>query len=267
VTHALLKHQSFLETTAENMSNFLSSYVSDIESQYDWTFKIEKVPEAIEFDFDTLNNWYKKTVKLKKLLIDELNSRANFDQRFPLGEYFVVEWGGVGTNKNLRAKLALYDNVQDLSSITTLSGVSSWSKYLSLRNPSAAIYDSRVAYAINTINYLNNVTEKFFPIPDGRSPKLNLLGIETLFLASKIQTDSAFITPTDKNHRQIASRIKKKYHLPESIAYQAYLDVLHKVMCKLGIEKGEQFKVEMLLFSLAPNVVFEKLIDKVKISA
>lgn len=255
-------YEMFLGKTAENIANYLCPYVTDIEKEYNWQFKAEKIPTVIQYDFSCLPSWYQKTVKLKELLVEKLNAYETFDQRYPLGEYFVVIWGGVGTNKKLRELLKIYDENQDISSIKTLDGVSSWSKYLSLRNPKASIYDSRVAYAINTINYLKGDTDYFFPMPDGRSPKLSLLDIETLFLVSKLNSDKEFITSEDKKHRQISSRVKKKYYLPESRTYLEYLNLLKKTADIIGIGKNETFKVEMLLFALAPGAIFESLIEK-----
>lgn len=262
MSNVLLDYQPFLLVTAKNLSEFLSPYVEDIENQYNWKFKPKEVPSTIKFDFAALPTWYQRTVKLKDLLIDVLNACHSFETRFPFGEYFVVKWGGVSTNKGLKERLSRYDQVDDMSTIRTFKGISSWSKYLSLRNQEAAIYDSRVAYAINTINYLKGYTNNFFPMPDGRSPKLNLLDIETLFLISKLKSHNAFVTPEDIRHRQIARRIKKKYYLPEDIAYIAYLQLLHKVAEKLKLEKSEKFKIEMLLFALAPGAIFEELINK-----
>jgi hypothetical protein len=259
--NSLSKYEVFLDKTAENIACFLGEYLVHIEDHYDWSFNTDMVPRCIDFDFDSLRNWYEKTVRLKSLIAEQINSYQNFDERFPLGEYFVATWGGVGTNKKLKEKLLEYDQVNDFNNIKTLAGVSSWSKYLSLRNSEAAIYDSRVAYAINAINYLKDYTDNFFPLPEGRSPKLNLLDLETLFLLSKLREHDEFISKEDKTHRHIASRIKKRYYLPEEITYRAYLELLNRAAKILCLSNDEKYKIEMLLFALAPTIVFNALIN------
>lgn len=259
--NSLSKYEVFLDKSAENIASFLGEYIAHIEDHYDWSFNTDMVPRCIDFDFNSLKNWYEKTVQLKSLIAAQINSYQYFDERFPLGEYFVATWGGVGTNKKLKEKLLDYDQLNDFNNIKTLAGVSSWSKYLSLRNSEAAIYDSRVAYAINAINYMKDYTDNFFPLPEGRSPKLNLFDLETLFLISKLRANNKFISEDDKAHRHIASRIKKRYYLPEEITYSAYLDLLNRTAKILELSNDEKHKIEMLLFALAPTIVFNALID------
>ena len=100
----LKSHQKFLESTAGNLVEFLGSYVVNIEEHYSWEFDTTAVPSAIAFDFNTLSNWFQKTAKLKELLTEKLAACNSFEKRFPLAEYFVVKWGRVGTNKNLKKR-------------------------------------------------------------------------------------------------------------------------------------------------------------------
>lgn len=258
------EHIVFIEKTADKLAEFLDQHLSDIEEKYDWKFDIDRVPETIKFDFDTLTNWYQRTVKLKELLIEKIKNSQSFNDRYLYAEYFVVIWGHVKTNKKLKENLKKYDKVDDLSTISTIDGISSWSKYISLRKPDAAIYDSRVAYAINTINYLSDNLDFFFPIPNGRSPKLGLLDIETLFLKAKLQSESSLITTEDLMHRQISNRIKNKYYLPESINYNAYLTLIDRTAEKLKLKTEDKHKIEMLLFALAPKEIFNELVNKIR---
>lgn len=254
----------FLSNSADAIANFLKPYASRIEKIYDWSFDPQRVPDAINIDFDSLPNWYHKTIRLKERLVEVMNNTSSFDERYVYGEYFVVVWGKVATNRDLKGKLKTYDNVKDLSTLRSLNGVSSWSKYLSLRRPDAAIYDSRVAYSINTINYLNSNIDYFFPVPNGRSSKLGLLDIDTLFLSERLKADKEFITSGDLKHKQVANRARKKYHLPESITYQAYLVLIDMIADKLELTSDKKHIIEMLLFSLAPREIFEALVGKFK---
>tara|TARA_B100000446_G_scaffold188233_1_gene221583 strand:+ start:24636 stop:25457 length:822 start_codon:yes stop_codon:yes gene_type:complete len=260
MTQQLSEYKGFLDKSAENLAGFLKPFVKDVETYYQWPFDLKEAEKYIDVDFSGLASPYLQTVKLKEVLLERLEACQSYDERYPFAEYFVAKWGGVGTNKKLKEALRQFDQLEDCTSITSLKGVSSWSKYLSLRKPEAAIYDSRVAYSINVINYLHDNRERFFIIPDGRSPRLNLLDIETLFVDSALSKSSDFITPDDLNHRQLASRVKKKFYLPERITYPVYLSLLKQTARGLDLSDAESFKIEMLLFALAPGAVLEALI-------
>lgn len=256
---------SYLEDTAKNISTFIKPFLDDIENKYLWKFDLGMAKQLLGYDFATEKNAYQQTVKLKALLVEKLAASQDFGSGYKYGEYFVEIWGGVRTNKALKEKLEpFYDQrtvkLDQLGLAQTLKGVSSWSKYLSLLNTDAAIYDSRVAYSINAINYIKGNRIIMFPMPDGRSPRLSLVDIESLFLLSQLSAGRNFITDEDFEHRQISARVKKKYYLDETVAYRQYLKMIGEVCTQLNLPKSDHFKIEMLLFALAPSDIFKALI-------
>jgi hypothetical protein len=260
---------AFIDTTATNVAKFIEPFIVDIESRYSWEFKNETAQVILDFDFSIFPNAYQRTIHLKSMLSEKILESNDFGSSFIYGEYFVKDWGGVKTNKTLQDKLEPFFQWRgcpiDTSKLPrTLDGVSSWSKYLSLICDDAAIYDSRVAYAINTINYLSKNCSLFFPMPAGRSPRLNIVDIETLFVLGHISNEESFITNEDLAHRQVSSRLKKKYYLPEAQTYALYLQLLQKITKILNLKSEEHFKIEILLFALAPNEIFKNLITTLK---
>lgn len=257
---------SFIGITAKNVAAFIGSMLVEIESRYLWPFDLNSARQLLGHDFSTEKNPYQQTIKLKALLVGKLATSKDFDGGTEYAEYFVQEWGRIGGHNNLRALLEpFYDqrnvDLEQLTLVRSFEGISSWSKYLSLLNSDAAIYDSRVAYSINVINYLGGTTDLFFPMPAGRSPRLSLLDIETLFLLSKLAIDRNFVSDEDSEHKQISARLKKKYQLEKTQTYLLYLELIAEVCVLLNIPKNEHFKIEMLLFALPPGEVFKSLID------
>jgi len=261
------KYEPFIETTAENIAHYLAPFIDQVDSLYTWgetAVNANFVRDNVDFDFNTLSSNYEKTVQLKSKLQDLLKNASTFDERYPIGEYFVRDWGGVKTNKNLKETLAAFNDLSSPYGIGTLEGISTWSKYLSLLHDNAHIYDSRVAYAINAINYISGTSDYVFSSPDSRNAKLGLIDIETLFVVAKLTTSEEFLSKDILKHRQVASKTKRELYLPESITYDVYLDLLSRTEVKMNLSEGEAFKVEMLLFCLAPQNIFESLIDHLR---
>ena len=272
MNHQNEKIEYFIKCTARSIAGFLHPFVSKIEEKYTWGFKQDTAIKLLDYDFTREPNAYQRTIKLKTLLSEKIENAQNFNDSYRYGEYFVKDWGMVKTNKFLKEKLTpFYDlkgkSLEQVNLPNKLDSISSWSKYLSLLCDWAAIYDSRVAYSINAINYIAGNRSLFFPMPDGRSPRLNIVDIESLFVLDKIKNNDSFITDKDFNHRQIASRLKKKYYLQEECTYKTYLNLVYQVAVKLDLNPDEHFKIEMLLFALAPNEVFKSLINSLKGSA
>lgn len=260
--------ESFIESTAVNVACFLEQYVDNIEELYTWPFDAIKAEELLNVDFPDTSP-YQQTLKLKDLLRKKIIESENFEDSFRFAKYFIEVWGGVNGNTDLRKVLKPYHSHQGKVIDTALFSnkldkVSTWSKYLSLICVNASIYDSRVAYAINAINYMENNRDLFFPMPEGRSARLRIIDIDSFFVLDKFSKDEVFITDEDLEHKQISARLKKKYYLPKSETYKLYLQLIEKVSNKLKLKPTEHFKIELLLFSLAPNEIFKSLISSLK---
>jgi len=265
--------ETFIQTTANNVTEFLRPFVGEIERHYIWPEKKttlwNEAEKLLGHEFPSQENDYKKTIKLKMLLVTAINESGSFESSYRYGEFFVIKWGGVSTNKELKEKLKPFYLVKDkgldaFKLTKKLNGVSSWSKYLSLLNRKAAIYDSRVAYSLNTINFIAGNGEYFFPMPEGRSPRLQIIDIETLFVMRNLAAQRDLVTDEDFKHRQISARLKRKYQVGEDQTYRSYLDVLAKVAEQLDLADKETFQIEMLLFAFAPTKVLKSLLDSLK---
>jgi hypothetical protein len=249
---------------AEIIARYLKPLVPKIESLYQWEFDSLKAATISGATFPDASNWYEKTLLLKSALRKKLSECSTPEQRIQLARYFIEDWGHVGTNKSLPAMINEFTGLaakgESAFANIRLNGVSSWSKYISLCCEWAAIYDSRVAYSINVIRYMSDQLDQFFPMPDGRSPRLNLIDIETLFVVSRIR--GGLIDADHLDHKHFSARIRKSFHVDEAKTYARYIELLKETTKKLALPPGDFFKVEMLLFALAPGQVLSDLITQ-----
>lgn len=117
----------------------------------------------------------KKTIKIKK----ELKNHINDDEKFK--KWIVTKWGGINNLPSNLMEKEIDDNL-DFDSISSFSKVASFidcEKY--------AVYDSRVAFTLNWLIFINHWHEKdggkmkFFRQPDGRNGKMQKHNQETIF--------------------------------------------------------------------------------------
>ena len=252
-----------MSNASDALANYLQPYIKDIHKHYEWSFDEAKAKLLTGRNYSVFPDWYSKTVQLKQDLRAMLEASTNTDTRFHIARYYIEDWGRVSTNKSLRVVIdALSERLvrsnSDFHNIP-LKGVSSWSKYLCLCCDRAAIYDSRVAYSINAIRYMAGDADQFFPIPEGRRPRLTLIDIETLFVVSLLKS-GALDLEKDFRHRQFSARAKKRFHIDDNQTYSVYLQLLDDTAKALGLPRDEFYKVEMLLFALAPGKVLADLI-------
>ena len=244
------------------ISEYLHKYVDKVDENYKWTFDEALASKHTGLIFEAGDGWYAKTIKLKDSLRAELSCGVSRDEHLRIAKYFISDWGGVKTNKDLEI---IIDRTRELVQEgrhafedVGLKGVSSWSKYLSLLCDWAPIYDSRVAFSINAINYMANNLDGFYPMPEGRSPRLSLIDLETLYVLPKLK--EGLISEQDFAHPHFSSRVQKKFHIPARQAYGKYVLLLDDVARQLGLECGGRDVVEMLLFAMAPDRILADLI-------
>jgi hypothetical protein len=262
---ATIRSNGLAMSSANVIANYLRPYVSKIDVSYQWRFDEKTAAAVIGSTFDKDDSWYSKTIKLKKALRKKLSGCKTNEDRVAIAQYFIADWGGVKTNSRLGPMVERFTALaqQGRSAFETidLKGVSSWSKYVSLILGWAPIYDSRVAYSINAICLMAGETEKFFPIPDGRSPRLNLLDVETLFLTSLIKSRGITL---DVAQKKFSSHAREQFHIPSDKTYCQYIELLSDVANILDLPQTECFKIEMLLFSLAPTQVLPDFVKYVQ---
>lgn len=63
---------------------------------------------------------------------------------------------------------------------------------------------------------------------------------------------------------KLLQKPKKEFYIPESITYDIYLDLFHRIESEMYLAKEDVFKIEMLLFALAPENILESLIEHIR---
>jgi hypothetical protein len=251
-----------IDKTSDCVSEYLEGYVKNVEEHYLWSFNEEKASKFTGYDFSSEKNWYQKTKKLKEILQEKLNTQDTYESKIDIARYFIKDWGGVRIQETpLRELVSTYSSFKgtDIKSALQLSikGVSSWSKYLSLICDWAPIYDSRVAYSLNTINFISGNTDIFYQMVEGRSSRLKLLDINTLFLQEKLKNGS--ISISEFEHKQFASKLLKKYTTTNDKTYSIYVKLISDIANNLSTTTTD---IEMLLFALAPKQISFDLLMK-----
>ncbi len=192
---------------------------------------------------ETLHTSYEKNIYLKENLKDELKTN---DLKI---YYWIVQvWGGIGSfkkNDKNDSKINVFKKQLNDNKMTkeTFATISSLSKIASFLNPNSyAIYDARAIYSLNWL--LFNFTDRsvLFPQPKGRNSKLAQYDLETIFRLSK---------------RDIR-------YIGYSKAYFEYCELL-KYLSKIIFEEENPYKIEMLLFYIAPEIIIECIKSKTHI--
>ncbi len=244
-----------------HIAKYLEGHKDKLAELYSWDFDtkvpLEKFGILVKGD-----SWFEKTNNLKLALrkrIEEKNQEQKELER--IATYFIKEWGGIRRFSKPEEVVEMFGNITGTDVCPkdfkpTFKSISSWSKWASLVCPKwACIYDARVAYSINAINYLSGGTHKIFPIPEGRNTRLNLLDVSTLILSAKINE-------TDKSDPK---SIRKSYFVKDSAAYIEYLSLVRGVSQRLWNDHEHIHEVEMLLFALADTAVYESVFERIKI--
>ena len=235
------------------IAEYLSKYMSRIDDLYTWPFK-EEIPRK-EFGFIFSGKTaFQKTLELKQQISKAAEGVSSEEEKDRLATYFIKDWGRITKISDVREIVSRFNSVAFSKALCKadfgFKKISSWSKWLSVVCPKwACIYDTRVAYSLNAINYISGAKHKIFPMPEGRNTQLNILDVATLLLSRKLSVADS-IEP---------KAIRKRHFVSESAVYETYTEVIHKVHSLLwGSSAPCQFS-EMLLFSLADKHIYEDL--------
>jgi len=134
-----------------NLLDALSKYIAEqsvgLPTHYDWEFNLANFPLS-EYE-SRGSNKYELSRNLRLDINDAIIKKSPLSEQLQF--WYVREWGGVRGNS--LATLQKYIQLNDSELIALKKkGIATWSKILSIRNPSIyAIYDARVALAINSI--------------------------------------------------------------------------------------------------------------------
>ena len=219
-----------------NISNIISNHIRSLEnvitleSLYQFDFNPAKVPVRIIFPIkkNYQNNLALKTGLHNAWMRSPLNTKGD------IIEYYIKTWGGIkGNNSKTMNEFRTQTTTQLLN--RGYKGISSWSKALVIHNPeSYFIYDSRVALTINWLQKKYNLPNDFkFEIPQSQSKSVS------------------------NAIKELKNNIKWNIwqnHIQQDDTFTKYLELLDLISINTGYSKS---KIEMILFSIAPNLADE----------
>lgn len=236
-----------LDLLVKQITIFIDEKRGSISTDYKWP-PPKDLPNGFSLEGPDV---FTQTCELKKALREEIN--ANTIRKKELLTWWVKKWGGI--KKISDDKLEKFSSLPNLDLVTWLQerefkNISSWSKIAALMHPdSCAIYDARVAFSINTLNFLMlGGVAPIFPMPNSQNSLIKFLDIETLLRIAKhydLGNRLPDITMV-KNSIQISDVV------PKEMAYKTYMDLIHKVCQSLGLNSCDI--PEMVLFAHAGNL-------------
>jgi len=235
------------------VAEYLSKYKDRIDEFYAWSFN-ESIPRT-QFGFKFSGKTpFQRTLELQRQVSEAARNATSDDEKERLATYFIKDWGGIAKVSDVRAIVVRFNPVAfsetPCNADFGFKRISSWSKWISVVCPKwACIYDTRVAYSLNAINYISGARHKIFPMPDGRNTQINILDVTTLLLSKKLSAADSSEPKT----------IRESHFIGESVAYKSYIDIIHNVSSLLWAGSVPCQFTEMLLFSLADTHIYEDL--------
>jgi len=159
-----------MRTRLEAVTEYIVANQQDLAEIYRWRFDETVLLEELNIEVDG-NNWYEKNLELKRRLAEcwALNERAD---QMRLANYYVREFGGIRAND--AQTISGYVETLRGGHLPPFQGIASWSKIASIANCNRyAIFDARVAFALNAIQVLNGVDDALaFPSLPSRKARI-----------------------------------------------------------------------------------------------
>lgn len=169
------------------------------------------------------------TLQIKRQLAEKW---AHFpEERRAIADWVVKTWGGIKGNDAAKLERYIKKSATEQTHTLPFEGISTYSKIMHIANTQHhAIYDSRVAAALNAFQLLENIPHPvFFHYPNGRN--------------AVIQRFAAIM------HADLLKQQQWKI-LPKNEIYATYIALLH-ALTKSGQPSKSIHAYEMLLFSRA----------------
>lgn len=192
------------------------------------------------------NSGYLKNIYLKE------NFKETISGDKTLGSHYwaVQDWGGIGSFKkkdtnNIRIENFLRELEKNSLTRNTFKCISSLSKIASFIDPDKySIYDSRAIYTLNWLIFNHSNSTELFPQPIGRSAELSKYDMQTIFRLSKHQFS----------------------YISHNVAFHQYCALLNKLASQIFGEGSKPYKVEMLLFMVAPTKIVSQIESSVSLT-
>lgn len=257
--------------------DYLKNYKEKLEGMYLWTGPNDReVKELLDNEFIDNDDYdrlmdasigYKRNIELKHIIYSRMKD-LSINKQEELANWIVKKWGGIKTGKGSLFALAL-DMEKKLKEKGTSSfdKIASYSKILSFKNiQEFIIYDSRVAYSLNWIMLKQNAAKRYFPIPSSRNRKLMSFDFDVILKLHSKNIFNEKITEL-KNKNYIIS-CEKDLYINKEQAYREMCKTIKEVNKKLWNDERSRypFYTEMLLFSIADNVIIEDIINTCSLS-
>jgi len=237
------------------VADYLRNYKGMLPDLYNWALDEKILLDRFGIDVSKSSSTLDKNVLLKKELTRIVQDNGTKENKIKIANYIIKDWGGIRRFGRGEEIVTSFEEVEFTETMPGhhyyFKGISSWSKYLGIIAPRwACIYDARVAYSLNVINYISGSRHPIFPGPSGRNSKITLLDIETLLIAAKIQELDTY-SPRE---------IKRKQYINEDEVYRTYINLIHELHGELWEPTDPIQYTEMLLFAIADNYVYKDLL-------
>lgn len=255
----------------DKISNYLKDI--DVSKHYNWKIPFEKGHGKDIFSkeevmrFEELTN-FESNVLLKTLLskkITDANNKNEIDTLKRIFEWIVHDWGGIRNGRNNID--SLYQRVINAIQNENLNfkRIASTSKILSFFRPSDhIIYDSRVAYSLNTIMLLFDASDKYFPVPKTTNTKIDAFNIEVLIRLKHKPNDYR-----RAESKKLISEADKILFFPVGEAYSIIKDTIQEINKRIyendPPKANYPFYTEMLLFGIADTLIYDEIFNNVKV--
>lgn len=245
-----------MKQTIETLKNF--SKQIDLRKRFSVTFRTNDsfFTSSEICELKPIQNGYDLNVKLKQILNNKYRNHIDQEQ---IDFWIINKWGGIrGFKSNKRNVEKIKKFKEEIKngklSLESFGTISSLSKIASFLEPdNYVIYDSRVIYALNwlilTCENSNGINQKYFPIPNGRNKKINDFDLKTILnlvhLEEYLKEDDLFLASQN--------------------AYFEFCDFVKIAGREIFGDSSKPFELEMLLFALADQEIFQDLKSRLKL--
>lgn len=182
---------------------------------------------------------YEKNIYLKEHFHSVITNDHDLSNHY----WLVQQWGGIGSfKKNEKNDLRIRKFINELSkgklTRNSFDCISSLSKIASFFDPDKyVIYDSRVIYSLNWLLFNYSTVRSLFPQPAGRSASLAQYDMQTIFRLTKKQYE----------------------YISHKNAFHDYCLLIRELSPLVFGENANPYKLEMLLFMIAPTWIVENI--------
>lgn len=249
------------------VAEYLCPWKDKLPTLYDWDFDLGRATSEFGLSFGGSTS-FERTLELKSGLRQLVRGTDCPIEHGRVATYFVKVWGGITRFSKVDETLALFSHIKGSTAPPVVYNppfkmISSWSKWASIVCPDwACIYDARVAYSLNAINFLAGAKHPIFPMPEGRNSRLKMLDVSTLLLSEKLGHPQLHVHGASD-----PKTIRRNHFIPEHSTYAAYVSLVSKVSQDLWADSNHIHEVEMLLFSLADTGIYADVFNRLSNSA